>query len=444
MHLDAPMPSKTVYLAEKPSQASDIATVLGIKRRGDGFIEVTGGDVVTFARGHLLELAEPQAYKEEWGGRWAWSQLPLAPTEWKYTVNRKTSGQLKTIKELLKDASRVVIATDAGREGELIARLILEHCRFKGQVDRFWTSSLTPHDIKLALGKLLPGAAKVPLFEAARARQHLDWAYGLSLTRAATLAADVRGNYFAVGRVQTPTLALVVRRFLEIQGFEAKPYFELEATVRTKAGKEFKMWHAPDEEHRIRDKAVADALAAKAKGANAPLSVHQESAKESPPLPFSLPKLQVEADRVLGFAGARTLEVAQKLYELKATTYPRTDCQHLAESQKDDVPGILRNLEGHFAAEVGTVKARGTVLRNSTFDDSKLTDHHGIIPTDLSVPLSGDEAKLFRLIAQRFLQTISPDCLFDKTTVKLDANGVPLKATGRVVTDPGWQAIKLP
>ena len=436
---------KTVYLAEKPSQASDIANVLGIKRRGDGFIEVAGGDIVTFARGHLVELAEPKEYKEEWGGRWTFDHLPLVPPggAWKYNVNKKTSGQLKTIREQLKTADRCVIATDAGREGELIARLILEHCKFKGPVERFWTSSLTPHDIKVALGKLLPGAAKIPLFEAARARQHMDWAYGFSLSRAATLAADIRGRTFPMGRVQTPTLALVVRRFLEIQNFDAKEYFELEATVKTKAGKEFKMWHAPDEANRIREKSAAAALAAKARGASAAINVVKESSKEAPALPFSLPKLQKAANGALGFSASKTLEVAQKLYEMKATTYPRTDCPYLAESQKADVPDILRNLAGHFPAMVAKVNSRGTVLRKSTFDDASLTDHHGIIPTSLSVSLSGDELALFTLIAQRFMQTVSPDCLFDKTTVKLDANGVPFKATGKVVTDPGWQAIKL-
>ncbi len=433
----------TVYLAEKPSQARDIAAVLGIKRRDDGYIELANGDVMTWAIGHLIELAEPEEYNPSWGGRWSWPQLPMIPSAWKLQVVKKTSKQFTVIKNALKKATRVVICTDAGREGELIAREILEHVGFRGTIERFWTSALTPADIKAALAKLKPGAETVGYFEAARARQTSDWMHGLSGTRGASLAADVRGDYFPLGRVQTPTLAMVVRRDLEIKNFGAKTYYELEAVATTKSGKTFKMTHSPDEANRITDRAKAEALAKKANKHTGPLKVEKTPGSEAPPLPFSLPQLQKEANRVLGLSAKATLKLAQQLYEAKAITYPRTDCQFLANSQVAEVRGVLAAVAKRFGAQVGRLEALGIVTRSSTFNDSKLTDHHAIIPTAESVFLEGEALDLYRLICQRYLQTLGPDCKFVSTRVTMDANGVPFKATGKVVTSPGWQELKL-
>jgi DNA topoisomerase III len=432
-----------LFLAEKPSQANDIANVLGVKRRGDGFIEVTGGDKVTFARGHFYELAEPQEYQDSWGGYWRWEQLPMLPDKFKMKPVRGAGAQLKVIKDLLKAADTCVIATDAGREGELIAREILEEAKFKGKVLRFWTSSLTPKDIAAKLKTLLDGSETYPLFEAATARRNSDWAHGLNITRAATLASQHRGDYYPVGRVQTPTLAMVVRRNEAIKNFKPVTYYELEAVVRTAKGAEFKMLHAPDEEKRITEKSVAEQLVNKAQRHQGPIRVENASGKESPPLPYSMPQLQKDANRAFKFSPKKTLELAQKLYEKKAATYPRTDCQYLAASQKDDVPEILSRLRALFSGDVSKLQTMGVTLRDSTFNDAKLTDHHGIIPTSLNVSLEGEELQLFTLIAQRFLRTLAPDCLFNQTKLSLDANGVLFKASGRAVTSPGWTGIKL-
>lgn len=434
---------KTVILAEKPSQARDIANVIGIKSRGDGYMSLVNGYDITNAVGHLLELVEPESYNEAWGGRWSWSQLPMIPDTWKYQVNRKTSKQFTVIKTLLKTADRVIIATDAGREGELIARSILEHCKFKGKVDRFWTSSLTPSDIKKALDNLKPGSATYPLYEAALARSHADWMLGLSGTRGASLAANVRGDYFPLGRVKTPTLAMVVRRQLEIEGFSAKTYYELEALVTTKKGATFKMMHAPVEEKRITAKADADALKLKASGYSGPLKVETTNETEQPPLPYSLPNLQKDANRIFGFSAKNTLKLAQELYEKKAATYPRTDCSYLAESQMVEVPDVLDAVAKTYPDLVSKLKAVGVVTRKSTFNDARLADHHAIIPTGLHVALEGAELQLYSLVCLRYLQTLSPECKFKATRVSLDANGVPFKATGKTVTDPGWRALKL-
>ncbi len=434
----------TVYLAEKPSQAMDIGKVIGIKGRGDGFLELVNGDFITWAVGHLLSLSEPQDYNEAWGGRWSWEQLPMIPDTWKYEVNRKTSKQLTVIKGLLKKATHVVIATDAGREGELIAREVLEHFRYKGKVSRFWTSSLVASDIKKALDNLKKGEETYPLYEAALARSHSDWMLGLSGTRAASLAANVRGDYFPLGRVKTPTLALVVRRCEEVRNFNSKTYYELEAQVRTKRGAKFKMMHAPSEENRITKRDAAEALKAKALGAQGPLRVEKTAETEAPALPYSLPALQKDANRILGFTAKNTLKVAQALYEKKALTYPRTDCQYLANSQIAEVPAVLDVVAKRFPAAVAALRKAGVTTRKTTFNDAKLTDHHGIIPTALyAADLDGAELQLYSLVCQRYLQTLGPDCKFVSTRVTLDANGVPFKATGKTVTDPGWQALKL-
>lgn len=434
----------TLYIAEKPSQAMDIAKVIGVKSRKDGYLELVTGDVISWCVGHLLELSDPESYNEAWGGRWAWSQLPMIPPDWKYQVNRRTSKQFNVIKALLKTAKKVVIATDAGREGELIAREVLVHCKYKGPVFRFWTSSLVPADIKIALDNLKKGEETYPLYEAALARTHSDWLLGLSGTRAASLAANIRGDYFALGRVKTPTLALVVKRCQLIDNFEAKTYFELEATVKTKSGATFKMTHSPSEEHRIVLEAEAKALKTRAEGAVAPIKVEEKNETEAPPMPYSLPLLQKDANRVLGFTAKKTLQVAQALYEKKVTTYPRTDCQYLAEKLKDDIPKVLEVLTKRFPKQVGTLEKSGIVTRPSTFNDAKLTDHHGIVPTTLYLPsLDKDEESLYALVCQRYLQTIAKDCKFASTKLFLDANGVPFKATGKVITVPGWRAITL-
>lgn len=434
----------TVILAEKPSQARDIAKVIGVKSSQDGFLELTNGWKVTYAFGHLLELAEPQEYNATWGGRWSWEQLPMIPSAWKSNPVKERSKQLKLIKSLLSDAKTCILATDAGREGELIGREILDHCKFRGEVKRFWTSSLTPADIKKALDNLKPGAATEPLWQAAVARSHSDWLLGIGGTRAASLAAKVRGDYFPLGRVKTPTLAMVVRRDLEIAGFGAKKYFELEALVRTAKGAEFKMMHAPSEQDRITDKSVAQALLARASKARGPLRVLKSKESETAPLPYSLPQLQKDANRIFGFSAKRTLELAQVLYEQKkAATYPRTDCSYLANSQIAEIEGVLNAVAAKFPDKVKELRAAGIVARPSTFNDAKLSDHHGIIPTGVSVPLEGAELQLYTLIAHRYLQAIAPDCKYNATRVTMDANGVLFKANGKSITDPGWTRFKL-
>lgn len=431
-----------VFLAEKPSQASDIAKIIGIKRRCEGYIELVTGDVMTNVRGHALEIADPKDHNPAWGERWNWGQLPMIPEEWKMNIVKGFAGQLKIIKDLLKQHGNVVICTDAGREGELIGREVLEFCKFKGNIERLWVSSLVEADVKKALANLLPGSAKEPLYQAALARSHMDNIWGLSLTRAATLAANT-GELFSVGRVQTPVLNMVVMQDAKVEAFNSKDYFELEAMVQSAGGHTFKMMHSPDESKRITDKDVAKKMMQQAAKAQGPLSVISKPGQESPGQAFNLPTLQKDANKAFGFSAKRTLELAQALYDKKALTYPRTDCSFLAESQKAEVPETLAVLEKVFPAAVATLRKLGMDLRPTVFNDAKLTDHHGVIPTRQHVPLEGDELKLFTLVAQRYLRIVSKDMKFDGTRVTMDANGILFVATGRIITFEGWQAIKL-
>lgn len=431
----------TLFIAEKPSQAQDIAKVIGIKSRKDGYLELTGNKVMTWVFGHLLEQKKPDEYREEWKV-WRWDTLPLVPEKWSYKVSASKAKQFRVIKDLLAKATCVVIATDAGREGELIARELLIHCGYKGAIKRLWLQSFTEADIRYALGHLLDGKDKEPLFRAALSRQRADFVYGFSLSRAASLAANT-GEGFSVGRVKTPTLAMVVRRDLEIEGFKTKEYYELEATVQVKTGETFKMWHAPDEDKRIFDKRTAQQLVAQAEKASGLLRVKKDKGlRQKPPLPFTLPALQKEADKVLGFGAKKTLDVAQRLYEAKAISYPRTDAAHLPSSHKAMIPEVLKAVASVLPQHVAGLTRMGVVLRDSLFDDSKITDHYGIVPTNEVKLLSGDDLGLYRLIALRLLQALAPDMVYDQTRIELDANGVPFVANGRMIVNQGWTSLK--
>jgi len=433
----------TVYLAEKPSQARDIAEVLGIAKRGDGVIVTKDGSVVTWAFGHLLETAPPAAYNESWAMRWNWDQLPMIPSKWKVEERRDVKKQLRVIKECLKSATHVVIATDAGREGELIARELLEYFHYSGRVSRFWTSSLTEKDIREALRTLRPGKETEGLYHAALARQRSDWLLGLNGTRAATLAAAVYKEYFPLGRVQTPTLAMVVRRCRDIRNFKGGVYYEIKATIRDTNGVTVELMHAPDVDHRIRKREDAEKLVAQAQGWTGSISIEDKEGAEMPPLPYSLPSLQKDANRRLGFSAAKTLKIAQALYENKVTTYPRTDCQYLASSQINEISGVLQAVSGSFKEWVDFVLKKGPCVRKEVFNDAKLTDHHGIIPTvQPASGLSDDEQQLYTLICLRYLQVLSPDHTFVQRSAHIDANGVIFKASERRTVEAGWATLK--
>ncbi len=432
----------TVYIAEKPDVGKTLAKHLGVVKSQKGYIECANNCVVTWAIGHLLEVPYPDGFKEEWKP-WKWDPLPFVPDEWIMKPVPRTKDQFSVVKSLVKKATTVVLATDAGREGELIGRSILEACKYKGTLKRLWLSVYTDEVVKAALKSPLDGKEKDNLYQAALARRNGDWIYGMSCSRAASLAAG--SAKFAIGRVQTPTLSLIVKRDLEIENFKAKNYYELEAQVDTAEGHTLTMYHSPKQEERIYDKAAAEKLKAKAEKASGPLKVAKTPGKETAPLVYSLPKLQQDGNRLFKWTAKKTLEIAQSLYEKKFTSYPRVDCEHLSSTQKKEVPETLQAVAATLAPQTDALKTLGVNIRDSVFDDSKLTDHHGIIPT--KVPLSGalspDEQKLYKLIALRYLQMLAPDMQYESTKVEMDANGVLFTATGRVIIKEGWKGLKL-
>lgn len=440
-----------LWICEKPAQAKDIATELGITARGDGMLQTRAG-VVTWAIGHLYETVAPDSYSEAWGMPWRMDVLPMIPEKWRLERVAKTARQTGVVTDLLKRASTVVVATDADREGEMIAREILVTARYSGPVERLWLRALDPASIRKALTALRPGEETEPLYYAALARSRADWLVGMNMTRAVSLAcsASSQRGVRSIGRVQTPTLALVVRRDREIENFVARDFFEIGATVAVPSEQAvIAMRYAPaasPEDKRIYDRATAEALAARATGAQGPIRVTRSRTRQAPPPLFSGSGLAKACSARFGWTADQTLSIAQSLYEVhKITSYPRTDCEHVPAEQVAEVPVILGNLAAvsEFAASVAGLGGK-PLIRRAVWDSSKVTAHHAIIPTTLAPTmsaLSADERKAYRLIVEHYLACLYPDAEYDEVRMALDANGVPLVATGKTLQVEGWRAV---
>lgn len=382
-----------LYICEKPSQARDIARVLQAHRRGDGCLQGTGV-TVTWCVGHLLETAPPETYGEQFK-RWSLEHLPIIPQHWQLVVKPKVAAQLKAISQLLQACAEVVIATDADREGEMIAREILERCEYQGPVLRLWLSALDDTSIRRALAALRPGEQTLPLYHCALARSRADWLVGINLSRLFTLLGRRAGfdGTLPVGRVQTPTLRLVVERDRAIASFVARPFWTVDVVLHD--GAEFEArWQPPaahcDDAGRCVDQMAAEQAARRLAAA---LSVQVkrvdvERVTEGPPLPFDLGTLQEICSAKLGLGAQETLSVAQALYEThKATTYPRSDCGYLPESMLDEVPRVLKALAAADPALGQRFKELDPTRRSRAWNGSKVTAHHGIIPTAVVIPL---------------------------------------------------------
>jgi DNA topoisomerase III len=439
-----------LWLCEKQAQAKDIASVLDAAAiRRNGFFETRVG-VITWASGHLLEQASPDHYLGT--DVWCLDALPVVPTKWVMQPRKSKSAtsQLAVIKACLAAAAEVVIATDADREGEMIARELIEAFRYNGPIMRLWLSSLDERSIRAAVARLREGSSTEPLYWAAQARSRADWLIGLNLTRAATLAAKQHGgrDLLSIGRVQTPTLALVVRRDREIEAHVQRDFYELAATVASDAATVV-LRHAPPaspEDRRIYERERAEALADRAKGAVGPLVVRTETKHQGPPKLFSLSALQKACSAKFGWSADDTLKVAQSLYEThKVTTYPRSDCTYLPEEQIPEVPEILAHLarQPDLQAAARVVGATPQV-RKSVFNSSKVTAHHAIVPNTSPATLdalSHDERRAYLLIARHYMAALAPDHVFDETRIAMNANGVLFTAVGRVSVTEGWKAI---
>ncbi|MBF0193665.1 MAG: DNA topoisomerase III [Magnetococcales bacterium] len=439
-----------LYLCEKPSQARDIGRVLGITARRDGYLEGPNTQV-TWCIGHLLEMIVPDGYKPEWKS-WRLETLPMVPESWKLNVRKSVNKQYNVVRNLLKNVDEVVLATDADREGETIGREVLDRCRYNGKVSRLWLSALDDDSIKKALGAMLPSEKTLPLYHAGMGRARADWLVGMNLSRVYTILGR-QGGYdgvLTVGRVQTPTLKLVVDRDRQIENFKPVDFYELLVILKAEAGRFVATWvpykKNTDEDGRCIDKDVVEGVLAKIKDQSGTVTkADTKRVKESPPLPLELSTLQQEASRRWSLGAKRGLEVAQALYEKhKAITYPRTDCRYLPKSQIKDVPGIMSALVGSDPAMAGIVQGANTKLRSKAWNDKKITAHHGIIPTAAKInigAMSQDEFRLYDLIRRHYIAQFYPAFEYDRTVIDSKVATERFRASGRVERLLGWRDV---
>lgn len=438
-----------LFLCEKPSQAKDIAKVLGASRRGDG-CWVGTGVTVTWCIGHLLETAPPDAYDARYK-RWVLADLPIVPSQWKMQVKPKTASQYKAVKRLLGEAAELVIATDADREGEMIARELVEHCRYRGPIRRLWLSALDDASIRKALSSLKPGAETFSLYHSALGRSRADWLIGMNMSRLFTLLGRQSGyqGVLPVGRVQTPTLRLVVDRDRSIADFVPVPYWAIDVQLDSAGTRFSAQWRAPedacDDQGRCLKQELAQQAAAAINGAGSAqvMAIKTERVREAAPLPFDLGTLQEVCSKKLGLGAQETLDIAQALYEThKVITYPRSDCGYLPLSQHSEAPAILGAL-GRADPTLAPLQPYLEPQRRSrAWNDAKVSAHHGIIPTAAAVDpnrLGGKYKAVYTLIRARYLAQFLPNHEYDRTQADFDCAGQALRAVGKQIVEPGWR-----
>ena len=455
-----------VCIAEKPSVAEDIAKIIGATQRhrvgrNAGYFEGNGYQV-TWTFGHLCELKDPEQYTPYWK-TWSLSALPMIPERFGIRLKEGVEEQFGVIRELFGKAERIINCGDAGQEGELIQRWVMQKASAQCPVERLWISSMTEEAIREGFAQLRPQEEYRGLYEAGLCRAIGDWLLGMNATRLYTLKFGDRSRRGAqplsIGRVQTPTLALIVHRQQEIERFVPEPYWVLSTvyrdttfTARLDTGEEEDETKTAERE-RTENKGAAkrgftdraEAEAALRAIENTPFTVTAVTKKkgsEAPPRLFDLTALQVECNRKFGYGADLTLEIVQQLYEAKYTTYPRVDTTFLPDDMYGKSKGILNGLSGLYGNLLTPL--RGEKLRKSkkVFDSSKVTDHHAIIPT--GVPpraLTDVQRRVYDLIARRFIAVFYPDCRFATTTVDGEAADVPFRATGKVILDEGWRAV---
>ncbi|HBD1844123.1 TPA: DNA topoisomerase III [Salmonella enterica] len=441
-----------LYLCEKPSQAKDIAKVLGASQRGQGYI---GGNglIVTWAVGHLLETASPEAYGEQFGAPWRMDALPILPDPWQMTVKKDTADQFNVINRLLKQVDEVVIATDSDREGEVIARELLEYCRFSGSIKRLWLSALDMASVRQALANMLPGEKTEGLYFAGLGRARADWLIGMNMTRLYTLKGKEQGvnEVLSIGRVQTPTLALVVYRDNAIANFVPKPYWQV-ITSLEKDGIGFSARWVPaasycDDGKRCIQQNIALAVEQLCRQQRTATVMDVATERKSTPAPlcFDLGTLQQVCSRRWGMSVNQVLSIAQSLYEThKATTYPRTDCGFLPVSMQAEIPDVLGAITRSDPGIVSIVTGLNTEFVSRVWNDKEITAHHAIIPTRQSfdiTKLSADELKVYQLIRQHYLAQFLPLQESDVTDVTLNIGGQLFATRGNVNVVTGWKSL---
>lgn len=460
-----------VCIAEKPSVAKDIAHILGANTPHQGYYEGNGYQV-TWTFGHLCELKYPEDYTPMWK-RWSLGALPMVPKRFGIRLKNDQGirHQFAIIQELMSKADRIINCGDAGQEGELIQRWVMQKAQAKCPVDRLWISSLTEESIREGFASLRPQEDYKSLYEAGLCRAIGDWLLGMNATRLYTLKYSGDRGYGApplsIGRVQTPTLALIVQRQYDIDHFKPEPYWVLTTNYRDttfnaimadpnedegaeeqegdrKEGADRKKSNSPA---RRGFSSEAEGRAALEKIQNEPFvitGIEKKRGTEAPPRLFDLTSLQVECNKRFAYSADQTLSLIQSLYEKKVTTYPRVDTTYLSDDIYPKCGNILNGISGYYGELLMPLRGAKLIKSKKVFDSSKVTDHHAIIPTGVAPQnLTDMERNVFDLVARRFIAAFYPDCKFATTTVTGQAADVPFKATGKLIVEPGWKSFPL-
>lgn len=424
-----------VCIAEKPSVAREIASVLGANRKCNGYFEGNGYQV-TWTFGHLCTLKEPHDYRPEWK-HWAMGMLPMIPPRFGIKLipgNETYQQQFEVIRQLMQQAEAIINCGDAGQEGELIQRWVMQKAGVKCPVYRLWISSLTEEAIREGFGQLQLQSEFDHLYEAGLSRAIGDWLLGMNATRLYTIKYAPSRQVLSIGRVQTPTLALIVRRQQEIDAFRPEPYWELKTLYRdvTFSSVKGKFTSKEEGEDFLRQVCDTDFTVT---------DVTKKKGKEAAPKLFDLTSLQVACNKKYAFSAEQTLKYIQALYEKKVTTYPRVDTTYLSEDLYVKVPGILAGITG-YESLTGPLAGKKLPKSKKVFDNAKVTDHHAIIPTGVPARgLSEPEMKVYDLVVRHFIAAFYPDCELSRTTVLGRVATVDFKATGKEVLKPGWKVV---
>lgn len=449
-----------VFIAEKPSLARAISDELGITKKGQGFIEC-GGDVVTWCFGHMLEMASPDEYTPDdvpttsKGNKiWRIDELPIIPQNWIYTPRKDAMAQIKIIGGFVKKADQIINAGDPDREGNLLVDELLTHFKNTKPVLRYWANANDSASVSKALKNMKPNSEYMGMSLAAQGRGKADWLTGMNLSRAFTLGAQ-RAGYrvlLSYGRVQSPTLKIVVDRDRQIESFKPVPFHTIRAEIQHENGSFLASWNAKDDqggldsEGRLIDTAIADKLINSLTGCGGRIkNFEQKSKKQNQPLTFSLSSLQILASKKFGYSAQEVLDIAQALYEKhKMTTYPRTDTAYLKESQHSEAPEILAVLKNVYPDVANLIDGADPLIKSKTWNDKKLEAHHGIIPTlqNTSIDkLNEKESNLYDLIVRAYIAQFYPSYEYMSTIAQIDINEQSFIAKGNVTTSKGWKNV---
>ena len=424
-----------VCIAEKPSVAREIASILGANARKDGYFEGNGYQV-TWTFGHFCTLKEPHEYTQEWK-KWSLFVLPMIPPRFGIKVidNDGVKKQFSVIETLISQAAEVINCGDAGQEGELIQRWVSQKAQCKVPVKRLWISSLTEDSIREGFNNLKEEQVFDKLYEAGLSRAIGDWLLGMNATRLYTVKYGQNRSVLSIGRVQTPTLALIVNRQLEIENFKPEPYWELKTVYRETTFSATK--------GRFLEKEEGEKFLEEIKQVDFEVTdVSVKKGEEAPPRLFDLTALQVECNKKYAFSAEDTLKTIQSLYEKKLVTYPRVDTTFLSDDIYPKIPAILRGISGYEELVKPLLAAAKIPKSKKVFDNSKVTDHHAIIPTGVRAnAIAGNEQKVYDLITRRFISAFYPNCKIATTTVLGEVNKIEFKVTGKQILEPGWRVV---